>query len=209
MKFIVISSSKNTATEPKVITQLFENGLDHFHLRKPSMGTSDMRRLIEAIPEHFHKRIVIHSHHNLASKYDLGGVHLTGVHRKRKFTTWMRLKFLLMKNSGLTVSTSFHKLGHVYTNTNEYHYILLGTIFDRLSGHFNAGYNAHSLRSLIEKTKIPLVARGGTTAASIRTCADLKFAGMAYGSTIWNSESPLETWIDILEEWRKVSAETK
>lgn len=199
MKLIVISSSKNTSSDQKIITGLFENGLDCFHLRKPSMSTADMRSLIESIPEHFHSRIVIHSHHKLASTYKLGGIHLTGVHRKRRFSTWIRMKYLLMKNKTLTVSTSFHKLSNVYSNKNGYNYILLGTIFDRLSGNFNAGYSAHSLRALVEKTDIPLIARGGTVAESIPVCAELGFHGVAFGSQIWNSPDPVVTWCRILD----------
>lgn len=205
MKLIVISSSKNNSGDPKAFSELFENGLDHLHLRKPSMSTADMKKLIEAIPEHFHNRVVIHSHHKLAGKYDLGGVHLTGLHRRRRFSTWFRLKLLHMKNESLTVSTSFHKLGHVYTNNKQFDYILLGTIFDQLTGKFNAGYNEHSLRAVIEKTNVPLVARGGTTAASIPVCADLGFHGIAFGSTIWNSPSPVQTWCAILDACRAQS----
>lgn len=205
MKLIIISSSKNTTSEPRVITELFENGLGHFHLRKPSMSTMDMRKLIEAIPEHFHNRIVIHSHHKLAGKYELGGIHLTGLHRRRKFSSWFRMKLLKMKNETLTVSTSFHKLGHVYTNHKSYSYILLGTIFDRLSGNFNAGYNEHSLRAVIEKNGVPLIARGGTSPATIPICADLGFHGIAFGSTIWNSAAPVKAWCDILDTCKSQS----
>lgn len=110
-----------------------------------------------------------------------------------------------MKNDSLTVSTSYHKLGHIYTNNKEFNYILLGTIFDQLTGKFNAGYNEHSLRAVIEKTKIPLVARGGTTIASIPICADLGFHGIAFGSTIWNSASPVQTWCSIVDTCRAQS----
>jgi thiamine-phosphate pyrophosphorylase len=198
MKLIVISTSKNSSGDSRIITELFENGLNRFHLRKPAMSTKDMRALIEAVPQHFHNRIIIHSHHKLAGIYKLGGIHLTSVHRRRRFSTWLRMKLLMIKTNQLTVSTSFHKLGHVYSNEEGFDYILLGTIFERLGGRFNAGYSEHSLRAVITKTAVPLVARGGTTADSIPMCADLGFHGVAFGSTIWNAESPVKAWCDIL-----------
>jgi thiamine-phosphate pyrophosphorylase len=198
MKLIVISSSRNSSGDPKIITELFENGLNRFHLRKPAMSTKDMRTLIEAIPQHFHNRIIIHSHHKLAATYKLGGIHLTAVHRKRRFSTWLRMKLLMMKTNQLTVSTSFYKLGDVYTNEEGFDYILLGTIFSRVDGNFNAGYSEHSLRAVIEKSPVPLIARGCVTADSLPVCAELGFQGAAFGSAIWNTDSPVKAWCAIL-----------
>lgn len=198
MKLFVISSSRNTSGDPKIITELFENGLNRFHLRKPAMSTKDMRLLIEAIPQHFHDRIVIHSHHKLAGTYKLGGIHLTDVHRKRRFSTWLRMKLLMMKTQQLTVSTSFYKLGDVYTNEEGFDYVMLGTIFTRVNGSFNAGYSEHSLRAAIGKSTVPLVARGCVTADQVPVCAELGFYGVAFGSAIWNAESPVKAWCDIL-----------
>lgn len=198
MKLIVISSSKVRPEDPKVITELFECGLNIFHLRKPSMTTPEMRKIIEAIPAHFHDRIVIHSHHKLASRFNLRGIHLTGIHHRRKFSTWMRMRMLQMKNDSLTVSTSFHKLAHAYSNKNDYHYAFIGTIFDRLNGNFYAGYNEHSVRAVTEKTTVPLIARGGTNASLVGRCVDLGFGGIAFSGTIWDSASPVQAWSTIL-----------
>jgi thiamine-phosphate pyrophosphorylase len=205
MKLIVISSSKNRPEDPKVMTELFECGLQTFHLRKPAMSTQDMRKIIEQVPQHFHNRIVIHSHHKLASKYELRGVHLTGVHRRRKFSTWLRLRMLQMKNDSLTVSTSFHKLASVYTNKSEYSYIFLGTIFDRLTGKFHAGYSEHSLIAAIAKTSAPLIARGGTGPDVIVKSMEVGFAGIAFGSNLWDSGSPVEAWKKIIDTCREQS----
>ncbi len=205
MKLIVISSSKNRPEDPKIITELFECGLNLLHLRKPSMSTQDMRKIIEQIPEHFHDRIVIHSHHKLASKFKLRGVHLTAVHRRRKFSTWLRLRMLQMKNDALTVSTSFHKLSNVYTNKSEFSYIFLGTIFDRLSSKFHAGYSEHSVLAATSKSSVPLVARGGTNGLLITKCAELGFTGVAFGSAVWDSDSPVQAWKNIVDKCREQS----
>lgn len=205
MKLIVISSSKNRADEAKVMTALFESGLNIYHLRKPSMSTADMIHTIESVPEHFHDRIVIHSHHKLAGRYPLKGIHLTGIHRRRKFSTWLRLRMLRMKNDSLTISTSFHKLAEVYTNKEEFSYVFLGSIFDRLTNNFNAGYSEHSIRATIGKTDLPMIARGGTNAGNILRCRDLGFTGIAFASSIWDSQSPVESWTNVLDACRAQS----
>lgn len=209
MKLIVISSSKNRTDEAKVINELFECGLNTYHLRKPSMSTQDMIKIIENVQEHFHDRLVIHSHHKLAGTYSLKGIHLTGIHRRRKFSTWMRMRFLQMKNDSLTVSTSFHKLAHVYTNKGSYDYVFLGSIFDRLSNNFNAGYSEHSIRAVIGKTETPLIARGGTNPDVVLRCSDLGFNGIAFASALWDSASPVETWGNIIDTCRNNSIRTE
>jgi thiamine-phosphate pyrophosphorylase len=198
MKLIVISSSKTRENETRLVTELFENGLETFHLRKPAMRTREMRQFLDAIPAHFHNRIVIHSHHALASEYKLKGIHLTRIHLRQSLSTWFRRKILNMRNPGYTVSTTFHKIGAVYENKQAYDYVLLGTIFDPVSGKFNAGYSEHSLRAVIAKTDLKLIARGGTNADNIKICADLGMHGMAFSSAVWKQADPVEAFCGII-----------
>jgi thiamine-phosphate pyrophosphorylase len=199
MKLIVISRSKNFIDDGKIIRQLMENGVEHFHLRKPSMSTNDMRALIESIPEPFHNRIVIHSHHQLAAKYSLGGIHLTAIHRKRKFSTWWRIRRLRIAVANPIISTSFQKLGHVYESKRNYSYAFLGALFDRLTGNFSAGYNVHSVTAAVRKSKSPLIARGGINAQHIELCRDIGFSGVALASSVWDQPDPITAWTKILD----------
>lgn len=204
MKLIVVSSSKPQEQEARIVTELFEHGLMHFHLRKPSMRTREMRQLLDEIPEHFYDRIVIHSHHALANDYKLGGIHLTKSHLRRKFTTWLRIKLLHMQRKDATISTTFHKIGSVYEKTRDYNYVLLGTIFDPVSGKFNAGYSEHSLRAALEKSQYKIVARGGTVIENIETCASLGFYGMAFASSVWKTSDPVKAFCEVLEKFKEL-----
>ncbi|GAB4135479.1 MAG: thiamine phosphate synthase [Bacteroidia bacterium] len=203
MKLVAISSSKNTEKEIQIITSLFENGLNCFHLRKPDMNTKDMATFIEKIPAHFHNRIVIHSHHQLAGTFGLKGIHLTRIHRRRKISTWFRLRLLRMNNGNTVVSTTFHKLGNVYQNNYPYSYAFLGNIFDGISGTFSPGFNEHSLKAINEKSRIPLIARGGTNAENIALLKDLGFAGAALYGCIWKREDPVKAYTGILERMKQ------
>lgn len=205
MNIIVISPSKTTETETKIVTELFEHGLQTFHLRKPSMSTREMREYLDRIPAHFHDRIVIHSHHGLVKKYPLKGIHLTRQHLKRRFYSSLRLRFIKMRRPGIIVSTSFHKLVSIYQNKEKYNYVLLGTIFDVVSEKFNAGYNEHSLRAAIQKSTTPVIARGGTNAGNVKLCHEMGFAGMIFYSGIWKHEKPVEEFCRILEHCRELN----
>jgi thiamine-phosphate pyrophosphorylase len=204
MKLVVISPSKTTELEPRIVTTMFEHGMDCFHLRKLSMRTREMIEYIEKIPAHFHNRMMIHSHHKLAGRYDLKGVHLTHYHLEKKFGTWMRLRLLKARKPHLTISSSYHKISHVYQNKNKYTYAMIGSIFDPVSGNYHAGFSENSLRTVIDKSDIPLVARGGTLLENIERCHALGFAGMAFSGGIWKHEKPLERFDEIINRFREL-----
>lgn len=208
MYIIVISPSKTEPDEVRIVTELFEHGLQTFHLRKPMMSTKDMRSYIESIPSHFHNRIVIHSHHQLLRKFTLKGIHLTRQHLKRKYYSILRVRFLKMGRPGIIVTTSYHKIGSLYENNKKYDYVLLGTVFDIVSDKFNAGFSDHSLRAAISKSVSPVVARGGTHCGNVGVCHELGFAGASFYSGIWKKENPLEEFLKILEECKAQNIQT-
>ena len=58
MKLILITTPTYFVEEDKIITALFEEGLDTLHLRKPDTAPMFAERLLTLIPEQYHKRIV-------------------------------------------------------------------------------------------------------------------------------------------------------
>ena len=165
----------------------------------------EMKEYLEQIPAAFHDRIVIHSHHKLASQFNLKGIHLAKVHFKKKFLLWWKLRSLLLKKPNICVTTSFHKLLSVYDAEPRFAYAFLGVIFDKVSGKFNAGYSKHSLEACIIKTRNKLVARGGTTAENIEICHQLGFYGVAYSSAIWRAEDPLKAFCEIKDGFKSLN----
>jgi len=204
MKLILISSSDKKEEETKQLIQLFEMGIETFHLRKPKMTTKELRGYIEAIPEVFHDRIVIHSHHDLAVKYDLKGIHMTRIHKKRKLRQWFIMQRIRMRKKNIVVSTSFRKLGNLYEEENKYSYVFLSPIFDSLSGKFQSGFNEFSLKAAIEKTPHKVIARGGMDLSKIEKVRDIGFYGMAFYSTIWKSKDPVEATLKLFEKMKEL-----
>ncbi len=108
-----------------------------------------------------------------------------------------------MTTNNLLVTTSFHKLSHLYGNKKDYSYVFLGTIFDRLSGGYNPGYGEHSVRAAIANGNIPLIARGGITQELLPKCHDLGFAGVALASCIWEKPKAVDAWCEILKSCKE------
>ena len=76
MKLILMTSPTCFVEEDKIITALFEEGLDILHLRKPDIARMYVERLLTLIPEQYHKRIVVHENFYLKDEFKLKGIHL-------------------------------------------------------------------------------------------------------------------------------------
>ena len=80
MKLIVITSPDFIPEEARIITGLFEVGLDLLHLRKPDATAHEVGNLLHGIPKEYRKQIVIHDFFPLKDEFSLGGIHLNSRH---------------------------------------------------------------------------------------------------------------------------------
>jgi thiamine-phosphate pyrophosphorylase len=210
MKLMVLSpSTGDPILETMIATRLFELGLETFHLRKPRFSTREMIDYLDKIPSRFHDRVVIHSHHTLALKYNLKGIHLTRTHLKRTIRLWINLRIIRLKKPKITVSTSFRKLASLYEEQNIYNYVFLSPIFDSISGKFQAGFNEHSLRAAIHKTPFCIIARGGVDLSKIESIQNIGFNGLILNSSLWTSPDPVQNFIAVLEKFRALEILTE
>ena len=203
MKLFVISPSKDNPDERILVTKMFESGLTTLHLRKPKYSTNQMKEYIMDIPAHFHDRIVIHSHHQLALKFNLKGIHFTSTHLNKKWKYWFVRQRLKLKLGSLSKSRSYTRLPQVY-NSEEYsfNYYLIGTIFNSLTGSFYSGFYEEGITAAIKNTNKKFVARGGTTPESIKKVNDLGFYGIAFNSYLWEATHPYNNFIKIIEAFK-------
>ena len=109
MKLIVVSPSGQNDAELPHLFKMLERGLQTYHISKPKFSTRELRDFISQIPEKYHNRLVIHSHHELVMKFNLKGIHLSGIHKKRKFSSWLRRRWwkLFNNRNGTTRITAF------------------------------------------------------------------------------------------------------
>lgn len=200
MKLIVISPSGMYENEMEIITRLFECGLETFHLRKPRYSTKQLTEYIEKIPAVFHKRIVIHSHHNLLLKFKLKGIHLTKTHRNRQLHTWFVTKLVKYKRPTSTISVSHRRLIGLFEDENIYNYVFLSPIFDGLSGKYQSGFTEHSLKAAIEKTHHKVIARGGVDASVVERVNAIGFDGIALYSALWKRKDPIAEFNRVIDK---------
>lgn len=206
MKLIVISSSRLLENEAEMVTKLFEAGLETFHLRKLKISTRKMQEFIGQIPDFYHNRIFLHSHHNLTFKFNLGGIHLTSSHRKKEKRNWIFLRLMKLKNSNFKITTSIKTIGHLLDSEDDkkYAYVFLSPVFDSENSRFQSGFTEHSLRSALSKTTYKVIARGGVDVSSIEKAKKLGFDGLAFYSSIWKSKKPVEEFNRVVAKFQEL-----
>lgn len=200
MKIIVISPAETHENETEIVTRLFESGLETFHLRKPRYSTRQLTEYIKKIPAVYHNRIVIHSHHKLLLKFKLKGIHLTKTHRDRNFRTWFITRIIKSKFPAATVSVSHRRLIGLFEDEKTHDYVFLSPVFDSLTGKYQSGFTAHSLKSAIAKTHHKVIARGGVDANVVENVNATGFVGVALYSALWKRKDPVAEFNKVIDK---------
>src|SRR6478736_3471078 len=204
MKLIVITPTKDVPDEQTLITKMFESGLTTLHLRKPKHSTNQMAAYIKEIPAHFHNRIVIHSHHKLAIKFGLKGIHLSKNHLSKSWKYWFTRLRLKLQFKHISKSRSYARLQQAYTTEEQsFDYFLLGTLYNNMNGGLYSGFYEEGVIAANKNSGKKLVARGGTTIDSIKKSLQYGFYGVAFNSNLWNVDMPYENFMKILAEFKK------
>jgi thiamine-phosphate pyrophosphorylase len=201
---VVISPPECAEREHALLLELFAQGLTTAHIRKPGMPVEDLERYIQQIPAAHHRRLVLHSHYQLALRYNLKGIHLTERSRLAPETP-----ALLRKLPGRTVSTSFHSLAEVTHHRRRYHYVFLSPIFDSTSKtDYRSGFQLREVQHAIagwqrRDAYVPqVVALGGIAPGNIGQVQEAGFAGAAVLGGIWQQPDPVAAFRHLQAEIR-------
>ena len=204
MKLILFSPSEKKDSELPFLLNMFDNGLPTYHLRKTNFSIRELKNFIAEIPEKYHKRIVLHTHHALAMKFNLKGVYISRSHKKRKYRTWFRIQWFKFRKKQLQVSCTFRSIEDIHDHDPKYNYVLLSPVFDSMSGNFQAGFAEYNLKTALQQTRYKVVARGGISADNIQKAHELGFAGIAFYSGIWKTKNPLQEFIKVKEKFSEL-----
>jgi len=173
-KLIVISAPILIDNEAEIITDLFKNELELFHLRKPHSDIESVSNLLTNIPKEFHNRIVLHQHFSLWNSFNLKGIHIN----KHSSNVPTECKI---------ISTSCHSIKELFKKKN-YEYVFLSPIFDSISkkNHFSQFSteeltNAHDIGLIDNK----VIALGGVSPENIASTIRIGFGGAASMGYIW------------------------
>lgn len=189
---IILSSPSDQKEEASLINQLFDAGLQLFHLRKPTASVIGVRTIIEQIDQKYHKRVVLNQHCELAEEF--------GIHRFH-FSTDKRLNSEHLKwiKEGNVLSTSTHSFEEYKSLDTCFDYAFLSPVFDSIS---KQGYKKVEFDiSSSEKNEIRLIALGGINAVNCSELKEKEFDGIGILGAIWQSEHPVESFKKIKEVW--------
>lgn len=196
MKLVVITQSQKSDIEIPSIIQMFEAGLETLHVRKNRFSTKELDEYIKQIPAHFHNRIIIHSHHKLALKYNLKGFHFTSTHLKHNIKLWWNTKMIYLRKPSLKKSISFKRIAELYEEQKvKTDYCFLGTMFHNISGELYSGFYPETVTAAITKSGRKIYARGGVNEKSVELAQQLGFHGIALYGHLWKSTNPFEKYI--------------
>ncbi len=177
MKLIVITPPTFFVEEDKIITALFEEGLDILHLRKPDTAAAYMERLLTLIPEQYRKRIVTHEHFYLKEEYQLMGIHLNNRNPSKP------------EDYKGHVSCSCHSIQEVKEDKDMYDYVFMSPIYDSISKeNYQSAYTPEELRKAAKEGIIDkkVMALGGITPCNILEVKDFGFGGAVILGDLWN-----------------------
>jgi len=199
MKLVVITQSQKSESEIAAIIQMFEAGLNNLHVRKNRFSTKELEDYIKEIPEHFHNRIIIHSHHRLALKYNLKGFHFTSTHLKKTFHLWWNTKMIYLRKPNLIKSISFRRLSELYLDEKvKTDYCFVGTMFHNVSGELFSGFYPETVEAALTKSGKKIYARGGINEKSVELAYKLGFHGIALYGHLWKKTSPFTKYIEFI-----------
>lgn len=186
---VLIAPEKDIKGEIEILNQLFEAGLEYYHLRKPNKNYKEYCAYLERIDSNFHNQIVIHQFHELIDAYNLKGIHFQEQTRREQMKNLPGLKRI-----GKTISSSFHELEELEKCTVEFDYHLLSPVFSSISkeGYEGRGFDVNHINKNI-------IGMGGVTKNNLDVFTKLGYNGVGVLGGIWNSPTPIEDFKIMLE----------
>ena len=76
MKLVLMTQPSFFVEEDKILTSLFDRGLDNLHLYKPGASPMYSERLLSLLPDEHYDKITVHAHYYLKEEYGLHGIHI-------------------------------------------------------------------------------------------------------------------------------------
>lgn len=182
---ILIAPENDIPNEIEILNQLFQEGLQYYHLRKPDKDYQAHSDYLNQIDEQYHNRIVVHYFHELINEFNLKGIHFQEQKRIDNIDNPGRY-FKGLNMFGKTISSSFHEPSALKACEFEFDYHLLSPVFSSISkkGYEGRGFDVNAINKRI-------IGMGGVTTNNINEFTKLGFKGIGVLGGIWNSSSPV------------------
>jgi thiamine-phosphate pyrophosphorylase len=182
---VVITNPTAVTDEATIINNLFDEGLEILHIRKPDAAVYEIRLLLQKIKIQYHHKIALHQHHELSSDFGTKRLHFTEINR-RKMNDEMLVK---LKTDNYVLSTSIHSVQEYNRLSNVFDYIFFGAVFNSISKQGYTAVVADDFIFPVQDNYSKVVAIGGINATNILKVKEMKFHGAAALGTIWQTQS--------------------
>lgn len=197
MKLIVISPEAADPRELSAMAGFFADGLDCYHVRKPAWPRVELAAWLRRVPVDLHLHLILHTHHDLANEFGIGGVHERDDSEGRE-----RVGGVL---STLFRSRAAHDLPALRAALGCVDRVVLSPVFPSFSkpGHTSAGRLPHSVIATLLATRpaaerrTEVVALGGVDRTRLAACRALGFDGVAVFGAIWQAADPVAVFHDL------------
>lgn len=180
---IVITSEDIVQNETEIINQLFQEGLNLLHIRKPFINSEEMTDFIQKIDSKFHSQLVLHIHYDLAENFNISRFHFREIDRQNG---------LFQSFTDKIISTSVHDIETFNLLSEDWEYAFISPVFPSIS---KKGYGENSnILNDIKKQDNPnvkLIALGGINEKNINEIFESEVDGVALLGAIWESDEPL------------------
>lgn len=199
---VLIAPEEDIKDEISILNQLFEAGLEFYHLRKPNKSYEEHCEYLNQIDAKYHKRVVVHYFHELINEFELKGIHFQE-QKRRDCIDNPGHYFKDLKMFGKTISSSFHEPEELQHCDFEFDYHLLSPVFSSISkqGYEGKGFNVSHIDKFI-------IGMGGMHTETISDAFKLGFKGIGVLGGVWNTENPVRSFTELKKEYVNIESKT-
>ena len=202
MKLVIMTQPTFFVEEDKILTALFEEGMDYLHLCKPGASPMYSERLLSLLPEMSYGKITVHDHYYLKNEYGLAGIHLDGETQEPP------------KDYKGKYSRTCHDIATLGAMKKKAEYVFLDNTFCK--GPNNGGGTPRTRAELEEAARQGLIdkhvyAMGGVELDNIQEAKELGFGGVVVCGDLWDkfdihSQLDYKELINYFEKLRKAAS---
>lgn len=194
---IVLTPEQQVPNEQEVLGQMFEAGLQRFHLRKYWLADNEMKAYLDAIDPVFHQRLVLHSHYHLAKDYGISRLHF----REEDRLGNLHIEY---KNE-YSLSTSVHDIKAFNHLDRTWQYAFLSPVYPSISKQgYGTEFSVLPTLSKRNNTHCLLIGLGGIDERNFEAVLKQGADGIALLGSIWQAPDPVAIYTTIQSAYEQL-----
>lgn len=176
MKLAILTQPTFFVEEDKILSALFEEGLDILHLKKPEAEPIYCERLLSLLPNNCYDKIRVHDHYYLKKEYDLHGIHIDDPSQP------------IPEGHKRHLSRSTNRISDLKEMKKQSEYVFLHSLFDSLHDSTKASLTIQEMEEARDRGLIDrhVFALGGMSLETIAYAKELGFGGVCICGDLWN-----------------------